>query len=140
MLLAFASARSATCSAPRSPAPTAVWDISVVDRLNIVLGNVLGLLTGFMLGVLIRNSRRRDRRVLRLRLRAAPALRLLAATQEWFRDIAAVGRPQLRPGPLFSTEGALSGEQWANLGVTAVVWILLPLVVGLTLVRRSEVS
>ena len=33
-----------------------VWDDSAADLAHIVLGNVLGLLVGFMLGVLIRNS------------------------------------------------------------------------------------
>ena len=42
--------------------------------------------------------------------------------------------------PFLRTQRALTGEQWANLAVTSTVWILLPLAVGLTMVRRSEVS
>ena len=34
----------------------------------------------------------------------------------------------------------VGGEAWAQLGVTAVAWVVLPLVVGLVLVRRSEVK
>ena len=49
------SARSATWSVRRSPAPQ-VWDVSVAEGVNIVLGNLLCLLTGTMLGMLIRSS------------------------------------------------------------------------------------
>jgi hypothetical protein len=34
----------------------------------------------------------------------------------------------------------VGGEAWAQLGVTAAAWVVLPLVVGLVLVRRSEVK
>ena len=65
----------------------------------IILANMLGMLVGFMLGVLIRNSRRRDRRLLRLQLRCCRrSPTVLAETQEWFARQAAVGGLQLRPG------------------------------------------
>ena len=40
--------------------------------------------------------------------------------------------------PLF--DGAVSGEQWAHLAVTGTLTLLVPLAVGLVLVRRSEVK
>ena len=49
------SARSATSWA-RAHRLDPVWDVSLTDAAYIVLGNVLGMLIGFMLGVLIRNS------------------------------------------------------------------------------------
>ena len=48
----------------------AVWDLTATNLLTIVLANVLGLLVGFMLGVLIRSSRRGAGRLLRLPVRA----------------------------------------------------------------------
>jgi hypothetical protein len=36
--------------------------------------------------------------------------------------------------------GSLTGEQWANLAVTATTWVLLPSAVGLALVMKSEVK
>ena len=64
---------------------------------------------------------------------------MLAATQEWFADAAAVGRLQLR-ARAGSFDGGLTGEDWAQLAVTGVVWLVLPLAVGLWLVMRSEVK
>ena len=40
--------------------------------------------------------------------------------------------------PLF--DGVVTGEQWANLAVSGTLTLLLPLAVGLVLVRRSEVK
>ncbi len=40
--------------------------------------------------------------------------------------------------PLFS--GSMSGEQWGQLGTSVAVWIVVPLVVGILLLRRAEVK
>lgn len=116
-----------------------VWDVSVADGLYIVLGNVLGLLVGFMLGVLIRNSAGAIVAYFVYSLLLPSLSELLAATQHWFRD--------LQPWVDFNTTSAVlfdggphGGEQWAQLGVTGAIWLLLPLAVGLTLVMRSEVK
>jgi ABC-2 type transport system permease protein len=37
-------------------------------------------------------------------------------------------------------EGVLSAQQWAHLGVTGVIWLLIPLSVGLAVVVRAEVK
>jgi hypothetical protein len=34
----------------------------------------------------------------------------------------------------------MSGEQWLQLGATGLVWLVVPLAVGLRLVLRSEVT
>jgi ABC-2 type transport system permease protein len=115
-----------------------VWDISVGQAASIVLANVLGLLFGFMLGVLIRNSPGALVAYLVFYFALAPLAELLAATQAWFRDIRGWVDFNFAQGALF--EGGMTGEQWANLGVTSLVWILIPLAIGIALVRRSEVK
>ena len=37
-------------------------------------------------------------------------------------------------------EGPMTGDQWARLGVSAAVWVLVPLVAGTVRVLRREVS
>ena len=37
-------------------------------------------------------------------------------------------------------EGSLTGEQWAHLATTATGWLVLPALVALRLVMRSEVK
>jgi hypothetical protein len=41
-------------------------------------------------------------------------------------------------GALFN--GSLTGEQWANLGVAGLIWLVLPMAAGLVLLMRSEVK
>jgi ABC-2 type transport system permease protein len=115
-----------------------VWDISLEQAASIVLANVLGLVFGFMLGVLIRNSPGALVAYFVSYFVMAPLAEILAATQDWFADARPWVDFNYTQGTLF--EGNLTGEQWVQLGVTSVLWILVPLVVGLLLTRRSEVK
>ncbi len=117
-----------------------VWNIPVLEGLNIVLGNVIGMLIGFMLAVLIRNSAGAVVAYFVYSFVLPTITEILSSTQEWFRDIRGWVDINFAQGPLFETQSAMTGEQWVQLGVTAVVWILLPLVVGLTMLRRSEIA
>ena len=117
-----------------------VWDISVVDTLNIVLGQVLGLLGGFMLGVLIRNSPGAIVAYFVYYLVLPTLAALLAANQEWFRDAQPWVDVNYAQAALFSGDGALTGEQWANIGVTGLFWLVIPMLVGLRMVLRSEIK
>jgi hypothetical protein len=114
------------------------WDSSVSDLLYIVLGNVLGLLVGFMLGVLIRNSAGAIVGYFIFSLVLPTLASILAANAEWFLS--------LRPWVDFNYaqsavfDGNLTGEQWANLGVSSIIWLILPLTVGVWAVLRSEVK
>jgi ABC-2 type transport system permease protein len=62
----------------------------------------------------------------------------LAESQQWFRDLQPWVDFTYAQSALFN--GSLTGEQWANLGVTSAIWLLAPLAIGLRLVLRSEVK
>lgn len=115
-----------------------VWNSSPGEFLHIVLGSVLGMLLGFTLGVLIRNSSGAIVAYFVYTLALPPLLGLLASYQEWFRDLQPWVDYQFAQMPLFN--GALSTEQWQQLASAGAIWLVLPLVVGLVLVRRSEVK
>jgi ABC-2 type transport system permease protein len=115
-----------------------VWDVSVTDALYIVLGNVLGLLVGFMLGVLIRNSSGAIVAYFIYSLLLPTVSGLLAASQEWFRTLQPWVDFNYAQGALFN--GGMTGEQWAHLGTAGALWLVLPLAAGLALVMRSEVK
>ncbi len=68
-----------------------------------MLANVLGMLMGFMLGVLFRSSAAAIVGYFVYSLVLPVALGALAAFQEWFARPAAVGRRQLRHRPGSST-------------------------------------
>ncbi len=116
-----------------------VWDVSLNQATSLVAANVLGLLIGFMLGVLIRSSAAAIVGYFIYGFVLAGLTAVLAASQEWFRDLQPWIDFNYTQGMLF--EGwPVGGEAWAQLGVTAVGWVVLPLAVGLWLIRRSEVK
>ena len=132
------SARSATSSAPRSPGSTPSGTSPVQILLLIVLANVLGMMVGFMLGVLIRNSPGAIVAYFVYSLVLPTLFELLGNYQEWFRDLRPWVDFNFAQGELF--DGRLTGEQWAQLGTSGLIWLVVPLAVGLWLLMRSEVK
>jgi ABC-2 type transport system permease protein len=115
-----------------------VWDISASQIGYLVFANVLNLLIGFMLGVLIRNS---PGAIVGFVVYSfvLPTLSLLLGNfQQWWEDL----RPWLdfnwAQGELY--DGALTSTEWAQLGTSGFIWLVVPLVVGLVMVMRSEVK
>lgn len=115
-----------------------VWDAGVMDLSLIVLGNVLGLLSGFMLGVVIRNSAGAIVAYFVYSFMLPTLSMVLAASQQWFSDLQPWVDVTYAQSALFN--GALTATQWAQLGVTGMVWLVAPLAVGVWLVLRSEVK
>lgn len=115
-----------------------IWNVSALEFSYIVIANVLGLMTGFMLGILFRNSPGAIVGYFVYSLLLPTLAEVLAAGQEWFSDIRPWVDFNYAQGALF--EGSVSGEQWANLATSGVVWLVLPLAIGLRLVMRSEVK
>ena len=64
-----------------------VWNVTAAHFALIVLGSVLGMLFGFMLGLLIRNSAGAIVTYFVYTLVLPPLLGLLAANQKWFADL-----------------------------------------------------
>jgi ABC-type transport system involved in multi-copper enzyme maturation permease subunit len=115
-----------------------VWDVSLAEGLNIVLGSLLCLLTGTMLGMLIRSSAGALVAYFVYAFLLPTVSSILAASQPRFRDVQPWVDLNFAQGALFT--GSLTGEQWANVAVTVVVWLVLPGIVGLRLVTKSEVK
>ena len=115
-----------------------VWDVSAAEDGNIVLGSLLCLLTGTMLGMLLRSSAAALVVYFVMSFLLPTLAELLAATEGWFRDARPWVDANLTRSFLF--EGTLTGEQWANVAVTTAVWLVIPALVGLRLVMRSEVK
>jgi ABC-2 type transport system permease protein len=138
MLLAFAIGAVGNIVGTAITGTDLVWDISAMHLVYIVLGNVLGLLVGFMLGVLIRNSPGAIVAYFVYSFVLPTIFGLLASTQQWFHDLRPWVDFNYAQSALFN--GSLNSEQWANLGVAGLIWLVVPLAVGLRLVLRSEVK
>jgi hypothetical protein len=116
-----------------------VWDVSWSMAAQMALGNLVGMAVGFTLGVVLRVSAAAIVAYFVVSLVLPGILELLALVREWFRDLQPWLDWNYTQVKLF--EGATTtGEEWARLGSTTMIWIVVPLVVGLLSLRRSEVK
>lgn len=115
-----------------------VWDVSVAHFTYIVVGSVVGMLIGFMLGMLLRNSAGALVGYFVYNFVLPPLTILLAANQQWFADAQPWVDFNFTQGYLFN--GDMGGEHWAQLGVTGLFWLAIPMAFGLWRVLRAEVK
>ncbi len=115
------------------------WDISLSMAPQMVLGNLVGMAIGFTLGVVLRNSAAAIVGYFVVSLVMPGILVLLAQVRSWFADLQPWIDWNETQVALF--EGATNtGEEWAMLGSTTMIWIVVPLTVGVLFLRRSEVK
>ena len=116
-----------------------VWNISLVMAPQMVLFNLIGMAIGFTLGVVLRNSAAAIVGYFVVSLVLPGILLLLAQVRPWFEDL----QPWIdwNETQVALLEGAMdSSEEWAMLASTTMIWIVIPLAVGLLYLRRSEVK
>ncbi len=114
------------------------WDSSIVSLLYVVLGNVLGLLVGFMLGVLIRNSPGAIVGYFVYNFVIPTIFGVLAAAANWFNTAQPWVDFRNDQGDLFSN--TMPAGLWVKLAVAGLIWLVIPLAIGVRLVLRSEVK
>ncbi len=137
MLIALVVGVLGTLVASVTTGANPVWNVSAIHFALIVLGSVLGMLFGFMLGLVIRNSAGAIVTYFVYTLVLPPLLGLLASNQQWFADLQPWVDYNFAQMPLF--DGNVSSEQWQHLAVAGGLWFLLPMAVGLLVVRRVVV-
>jgi hypothetical protein len=115
-----------------------VWDQDLADVAYFALGIMSLMLVGFTLGALIRNSAGAVVAYMIYAFVAPGLLAFLAINQEWFRDLRPWVDPKYNQDALLN--GGLSAEQWSQFAVTTTVWLVLPLVIAVFTLRRSEVK
>lgn len=115
-----------------------VWDVSAGQVAALLLANVLNLMIGFVLGVLIRNSPGAIVGYVVYSFVLPPLSMLLAASQDWWDRAGQWLDFNRAQAPLY--DNAMSSTDWAHLGVAGILWLVVPLTIGLVLLRRSEVK
>jgi hypothetical protein len=115
-----------------------VWDQSLVDVGYFAAGQTLLLMVGFVLGALIRNSSGAIVAYMLYGFVVPGLLAFLAISQDWFAD----ARPWLdaKYNQDALLRGQLAGDGWSHLAVTSLVWLVVPMVVAVVNVLRSEVK
>jgi ABC-2 type transport system permease protein len=115
-----------------------VWDVSVAHVLLIVLGSLVCLLTGTTLGILFRSSSVALVAYFVFSLVLPTLWGFLTASQDRFLDLQPWLDSNYSQAPLF--DGSITGDQWAHVAATTTIWLLIPALIGLCLVTKSEVK
>jgi hypothetical protein len=114
------------------------WDLSFTAILYIVGADLIGMVFGFMLGVLMRNSPGAIVTYFSYFFVLPTLTSLLAANQGWFERAQPWVDFNYNQGQMY--DGGFDATNWAQLAVTGSVWLLLPLAIGLWRVMRAEVK
>ena len=115
-----------------------VWNLSFTSILYILGADLIGMLIGFMLGVLIRNSPGAIVTYFSYWFVIPTISGLLAAKQDWFESAQPWVDFNYNQGQMYN--GGFDATNWAQLAITGSVWLLLPLAIGLWRVMRAEVK
>jgi ABC-2 type transport system permease protein len=138
MLIALVFGVAGNVVGPTIRGTDRVWDVSLVHGLDIILGSLISLLLGTMLGILFRSSPVALVAYFVTAYLLPTVFGLLAASQDGFRDVQRW--VDLNYAQAFLFDGTLTGVQWARLAVATTLWLILPAVLGLRLLMRSEVK
>ena len=115
-----------------------VWDQDLVAVPYILLSLGLTLAMGLVCGTLIRNSAGAIVAFFVFSFVIPPLLGLLAMTQDWFHDLQPWVDLDYQLTALL--RGSFDSEQWSQLAATTGIWLVLPAVVGMWTLVRSEVK
>jgi ABC-2 type transport system permease protein len=114
------------------------WDFGVKRTLFFLLLQVIGMLTGFAFAALLLNSPAAIVVYFAYSFILPSIFGIGAALIGWFEDIQPWIDFNYAQVPLI--DGSVSGEEWAQLAVTGVIWLVIPLAVGIWRVLRAEVK
>jgi hypothetical protein len=136
MVFAFAVGALGNVAGSTIAGTPTVWDLAVGHALTIVLGNLVSLSIGTMLGMLLRSSAGGLVTYFVLVLLVPNLSGLLATSQGWYVDV----QPwvDLPFAQTYLFEGMHTGAQWAHVASTVAIWIVVPGLIGLRRVMRSE--
>ena len=115
-----------------------VWDQDRAAVPYLLLSLALSLAMGLVCGTLIRNSAGAIVAFFVFSFVIPPLLGLLAITQDWFHDVQPWVDLDFQLAAL--QQGSFDSEQWTQLAATSGLWLVLPLVVGMWTLVRSEVK
>jgi ABC-2 type transport system permease protein len=133
ILLAFAVAAFATLVFAGS---SGFDEVEGIDFVKFGILQASGVLQGLAFGLLFLNSAAAIVTYFVL----PTAFSIIASVWSFLEDKAPWIDMGTAQAPLFEKAGNLSGEEWAQVAVTALIWVIIPFVVGLWRMLRAEVK
>jgi len=102
------------------------------------LSNMIGIFIGFALSMLIMNTAGAIVAYFAYTLILPTAVSILSALSNGFEKVAPWIEFNTAQQPLVSTPYSPSGEEWAQIVTSGVIWLLVPLVLGIWRLMRIE--
>ncbi len=103
-----------------------------------VLSNLVGVFIGFAIGMLVMNTAGGIVVYFVYSLILPTAVGILGELSSTFEDIAPWTFLNTAQAPLFEGDYVPTGEQWAQIAVTATIWLVVPLALGIWRLLRIE--
>ena len=116
----------------------AVWGVSAFQSLCYFLLYLFAMSTGFAFGMLLLNTAAAIVIYFVYSFILPGLFELGAALLDWFKDIRPWIDFNLAQTPL--TVADVSGKEWAQLATSGLIWLVLPMVIGIWRVLRAEVK
>jgi len=115
------------------------WSITAdVVVKGFLVANLIGILTGFAIGMLLMNSPAAIVTYFIYSLVLPIAAGILGSFQQWFADLAPWIEFNTAQGLMFADDGAPSGKLLAQLLVSGTIWLVVPFLLGLLRLLRAE--
>ncbi|GGR61845.1 ABC-type transport system involved in multi-copper enzyme maturation permease subunit [Nocardioides luteus] len=115
-----------------------VWGLTPAVLAQTVLAQVIGMLMGFTLGTLFRSSPTAIVGYFVYAMVLPTISNTLVMVNDWWRENGDWLDLNWTSTRLF--DSGMTGEAWAQLGVTSLIWLIVPLLIGLRLTMRSEIK
>lgn len=117
---------------------SAEWNVPLLQVLSFLALQVLGILTGFALAALLLNSAAAIVFYMVYSFVLPGLFELGSNLIGWFGDLRPWVDFNYAQGPL--VDATMSGSDWAHFAVSGLLWLVLPLTIGLWRVLRAEVK
>ena len=115
------------------------WSITAdVLVKGFLVANLIGILTGFAIGMLLMNSPAAIVTYFIYSLVLPIAVGILGSFQQWFADLAPWIEFNTAQGLMFQDDGAPGGKLLAQLLVSGTIWLVVPFLLGLLRLLRAE--
>jgi hypothetical protein len=114
------------------------WDLSPTAIAYIVGADMIGMVVGFMLGVVTRNSAGAIVGYFSYWFVVPTLTMVLASNQSWFEKAQPWVDFSFNQNRMY--DGGFTGQDWTQFALTGAVWLALPLAFGFWRVLRAEVK
>lgn len=115
------------------------WSLDATVLVNgFVVANLIGILTGFAIGMLLMNSPAGIVTYFIYSLVLPIAVGILGAFQQWFSDLAPWIEFNTAQRSLFTGDGLPTGDEIGQLVTSGLIWLVLPFGIGLWRLLRAE--